>query len=229
LSHAALVLLLRSCDSWYYHINFVCHALRLLSCCIRVIVDSSSASTPKSLLICCAICHQVLVQLFDLDDSSKIKYRYQYCTCISFLYDLYKYQYTKSTAKICTVYMTTVTHYTYRYIYIYIYIYIFNSNTIIQLINIASSTGQVPTASYNGVMVLIPKPKQQGYCGIPLLERLYKLLSMIIHNWLKATIHNFMSPSTASAHNKEPGQQSWTSKCWRNKYNRTLTQCTWSF
>jgi hypothetical protein len=52
---------------------------------------------------------------------------------------------------------------------------------ILHLVNIAFTTSEVPTTFYNGAIVLIPKPKQQGYRGITLLETLYKLLSMIIH------------------------------------------------
>jgi hypothetical protein len=44
---------------------------------------------------------------------------------------------------------------------------------ILQLITIAFTTGQVPTAFYTGIMVAIPKSQQQGYCGKTLLERLH--------------------------------------------------------
>jgi Reverse transcriptase (RNA-dependent DNA polymerase) len=61
-------------------------------------------------------------------------------------------------------------------------------NKSLHLITIAFTTGQVPTTFYTGIMVLIQKPKQQGYCGITLLETFYKLLFMIIHIWLNLTI-----------------------------------------
>jgi hypothetical protein len=52
---------------------------------------------------------------------------------------------------------------------------------ILRLINIAFIFGQVPSSFYSGIEVIIPKPKNQVFCAVALLE-IYKLLSTIINN-----------------------------------------------
>ena len=59
---------------------------------------------------------------------------------------------------------------------------------LLELVNLAFETGEMPQAFCNGVLVLIPKSNPGEYRGIALLEPLYKLVSAIINNRLKASI-----------------------------------------
>ena len=59
---------------------------------------------------------------------------------------------------------------------------------VIKIIQIAFEKGEVPRSFCNGVLVLIPKPGNQGIRGIALLETIYKIVSMIIHKRLMSTI-----------------------------------------
>jgi hypothetical protein len=58
----------------------------------------------------------------------------------------------------------------------------------VQIIQHAFRTGDIPTSFSHGVIVLIPKPKNQEYRGIALLNTIYKIISMIIHLRLTSTI-----------------------------------------
>ena len=59
---------------------------------------------------------------------------------------------------------------------------------ILKLLNLAFTTGEVPKAFCNGVLVLIPKSSPGEYRGIALLEIIYKLMSTIINSRLASTI-----------------------------------------
>jgi hypothetical protein len=61
-------------------------------------------------------------------------------------------------------------------------------NKILELITMVFLKGQIPRSFYNGIMVLIKKPQNQGFWGITLLETIYKLILKIIHHRLNATI-----------------------------------------
>jgi hypothetical protein len=52
-------------------------------------------------------------------------------------------------------------------------------NKILELIDMVFSSAQIPKSFNNGIMVLIPKPQNQGFRGITLLETIYKLISKI--------------------------------------------------
>jgi hypothetical protein len=60
---------------------------------------------------------------------------------------------------------------------------------IVSLITLAFTTGNIPSLSYNAILVLVPKPGNNGVWGIALLETIYKVMSMIIHPRLMSTIN----------------------------------------
>ena len=59
---------------------------------------------------------------------------------------------------------------------------------VLELVNIAFTTGEVPRAFCYGVLVLIPKSTPGEYRGIALLEVIYKLVSAVINNRLREKI-----------------------------------------
>jgi hypothetical protein len=60
---------------------------------------------------------------------------------------------------------------------------------VLQLIQLTFTEGDIPVSFSYGVLVLIPKPDNQGFRGIALLETIYKIISMIIHIRLTSSIN----------------------------------------
>ena len=60
--------------------------------------------------------------------------------------------------------------------------------SVIEIIQIAFRTGEVPMAFKRGTLVLIPKAGSNDFRGIALLETIYKIVSMIIHKRLIESI-----------------------------------------
>jgi hypothetical protein len=58
----------------------------------------------------------------------------------------------------------------------------------VQLIQHTVTKGDIPVSFSYRVLVLIPKPENQGFRGITLLETIYIIISMIIHLRLLTTI-----------------------------------------
>jgi hypothetical protein len=58
----------------------------------------------------------------------------------------------------------------------------------VQTIQHAFRTEDIPTSFSHGVLVIAPKPENQGYSNIALLETIYKIISNIIHLRLMSTI-----------------------------------------
>jgi hypothetical protein len=57
----------------------------------------------------------------------------------------------------------------------------------IEIIKLVFTEGDIPISFSYGILVLIPKP-DQSFRGIALLETIYKLISMIIHQRLTTSI-----------------------------------------
>ena len=59
---------------------------------------------------------------------------------------------------------------------------------VLELVRLAFEEGVVPQDFYHGILVLIPKSSPGEYCGIALLEIIYKFVSSIINRWISLKI-----------------------------------------